>query len=97
MSILIKDINLPKEGEEITLAIFHDGDIVSYKYWLPKEAEAIQILKGHGRLIDADKLRAEFNRTESGYCGGWEFCDKPEDFQFLIDDEPTILEAEESR
>ena len=97
MSIILKGIDLPKEGEEITLAIFHDGDIVSYKYWLPKEAEAIQILKGHGRLIDADKLRAEFNRTESGYCGGWEFCDKPEDFQFLIDDEPTILEAEESR
>ena len=97
MSIILKGIDLPKEGEEITLAIFHDGDIVSYKYWLPKEAEAIQIPKGHGRLIDADKLRAEFNRTESGYCGGWEFCDKPEDFQFLIDDEPTILEAEESR
>ena len=32
---------------------------------------------------------------ESGYCGYWEFCDKPEDMQFLIDDEPTILEAEE--
>lgn len=55
----------------------------------------IEISTPHGRLIDGGKFRAEFNRTESGYCGSWEFCDKPEDFQFLIDDEPTILEAEE--
>ena len=94
MSLILKGINLPKEGEKITLAIFHDGDIVSYKYWLPKDAEAIQIPKGHGRLIDGDKLRRGFSRTESGYCGHWEFCDKPEDVQFLIDDEPTILGEE---
>ena len=56
MSLILKGIDMPKEGEKITLAIFHDGDIVSYKYWLPKDAEAIQIPKGHGRLIDADEL-----------------------------------------
>lgn len=56
MSLILKGINLPKEGEKITLAIFHDGDIVSYKYWLPKDAQAIQIPKDHGRLIDGDEL-----------------------------------------
>ena len=52
MSVILKGVDLPKEGEEITLAIFHDGDIVSYKHWLPKEAKAIQIPKDHGRLIE---------------------------------------------
>ena len=88
MSIILKGIDLPKEGEKITLAIFHDGDIVSYKYWLPKEAEAIQIPTPHGRLIDGDELKsiksiqsADFNSIET--------------IQKWIDNAPTILEAEE--
>lgn len=56
MSIILKGIDLPKEGEKITLAIFHDGDIVSYKYWLPKEAKAVQIPKGHGDIIDRNQV-----------------------------------------
>lgn len=92
MSLILKGIDLPHE--EINLTITKDGRIyLDNKYHLI--VEAIQIPKGHGRLKDVDKLRTKFNRTESGYCGSWEFCDKPEDFQFLIDDEPTILEAEE--
>ena len=59
MSIILKGIDLPKEGEEITLAIFHDGDIVSYKYWLPKEAEAIQIPTPHGRIADVKELEKD--------------------------------------
>lgn len=101
MSIILKGIDLPKEGEEITLAIFHDGDIVSYKYWLPKEAEAIQIPKGHGRLIDGNKLRAtlrrwtedEWNQKTSPVSWAYAY----EDIIDLIDNAPTILEAEESR
>ena len=59
MSIILKGIDLPKEGEKITLAIFHDGDIVSYKYWLPKEAEAIQIPTPHGRVADVGELEKD--------------------------------------
>ena len=59
MSLMLKGIDLPKEGEEITLAIFHDGDIVSYKYWLPKEAEAIQIPTPHGRIVDVKELEKD--------------------------------------
>lgn len=61
MSIILKGIDLPKEGEKITLAIFHDGDMVSYKYWLPKEAKAIQIPKGHGDIKDVGKLEDELD------------------------------------
>ena len=89
MSIILKGIDLPKEGEEITLAMFHDGDIVSYKYWLPKDAEAIQTPKNHGRLIDAKLLADTINKAiQDGTFTSksiWEW----------IGDAPTILEAEE--
>lgn len=102
MSILIKGMAMPKNCYDCPFES-HNRCYFSVM-GLPNVVEAIdrpkacplvEILTPHGRLIDADKLRAEFNRTESGYCGSWEFCDKPEDFQFLIDDEPTIIEAEE--
>jgi len=46
--------------------------------------------KPHGRLIDADALRSMFDRDSNGYCASWEFCDKPEDIQFIIDSAPTV-------
>lgn len=100
MSIILKGIDMPETNEIRMIAINSNGKVffntvkdgVSDK---TEMSQAIQIPKGHGRLIDADKLRRGFSRTESGYCGYWEFCDKPEDMQFLIDDEPTILEEEE--
>ena len=100
MSIIIKGIDMPETNEIRMIAIKSNGEVFfnTVKDGTPdktKMSQAIQIPKDHGRLIDADKLRREFSRTESGYCGYWEFCDKPEDMQFLIDDEPTILEAEE--
>lgn len=89
MSIILKGIDLPKEGEEITLAIFHDGDIVSYKYWLPKEAEAIQIPKDHGRIVELKDIR---------YCA-LSSDGKSRELEFLLATQvealPTILEAEE--
>ena len=98
MSLILKGIYLPPTLYT-DIRIYWDGRIkriigentmVSYN----KNVQVIQIPKDHGRLIDADKLRKGFSRTESGYCGYWEFCDKPEDMQFLIDDEPTILDKE---
>ena len=100
MSIILKGIDLPRNGDCHHITIYDNGNTyittsnVLYETDR-KDVEAIQIPKDHGRLIDGDELRKEFNRTESGYCGGWEFCDKPEDVQLLIDETPTILEAEE--
>lgn len=94
MSLILKGIDLPKGTDGLSIT-FHSQDGAMETHILDA-TQAIQIPKGHGRLIDGDELRKEFNRTESGYCGGWEFCDKPEDVQFLIDETPTILEAEEA-
>lgn len=95
MSFIVKGFDIPKDAVYFKLS-FYDGNRENeYGVSGSLKPYIIQIPKGHGRLIDADKLRKEFSRTESGYCGYWEFCDKPEDVQFLIDDEPTILEAEE--
>lgn len=98
MSIILKGIDLPKEGEEITLAIFHDGDIVSYKYWLPKEAEAIQIPKGHGDIKDENEIikRLEEKEKEPKYQHDtddwWVGIIDAED---VVNSSPMILEAEE--
>lgn len=49
--------------------------------------------KGHGRLIDADKLVEIAEKIEED---GTTFCiDKPEDLETFLDDEvPTVLDAE---
>ena len=86
MSFIVKGIDLPKEGKQITLAIFPDGDIVSYKYWLPKDSQAIQIPKGHGKLIDAD----EFERR----CMFDSDINDMQDTIYALRDFPSILEAE---
>ena len=99
MSIILKGIDMPRKGTNIVLTLYgRDGtyDARTYPSGPRIKGEAIQIPKGHGDIKDVKPLRDEFSRTKSGYCGAWEFCDKPEDMQFLIDDEPTILESEEA-
>ena len=61
MSVIIKGIDLPTNGETLIVGIYGDGN-VSIEHAKPLVlaidpiAEAIQIPKGHGTLIDADKL-----------------------------------------
>lgn len=61
MSIILKGIDLPKEGETMTvLAIDTDGSVMKMQYheWHYTEGiEAIQIPKGHGRIGDLDELQ----------------------------------------
>jgi len=78
MSIILKGIDMPIEGE-LRLIISKNGMIcgaeypkVRHTYPLNLDAKAIQIPKNHGRLIDADKYQ---------YPGDLEY-------------EPTILESE---
>ena len=57
MSIILKGIDMPEEGEFIHVLITSNGNfgIVSDKNVDIGFRKAIQIPKGHGRLIDADK------------------------------------------
>ena len=89
MSIILKGIELPKEGEDITLEINHKGEVRVYSTELKEtdtDAEAIQIPTPHGRLIDADKLRENIEEV-----------DRPDGYTALVHIKyaPTILKAEE--
>lgn len=61
MSILIKGIDLPKEGR-LKIEITSDGLVwidTGRRFYAHKDY-AIQIDRPHGRLIDGDKLIGEF-------------------------------------
>lgn len=82
MSIILKGIDLPKEGEDITLEINHKGEVRVYSTELKEtntNAEAIQIPKGHGRIIDESEATAYKNERDNE----------------IIVVATTILEAEE--
>ena len=89
MSILIKGMDMPKEGEHIVTLIKSNGKCTYWKqdteYGIcepMQTVEAIQIPTPHGRLIDADDI----------YIGRW---DIDSDLAEQIQNAPTILEEEE--
>lgn len=88
MSILIKGMKMPTEGEyNLTLYVCSDGsaymDVASFPVDKDK-FEAIPVSE-HGRLIDADALREEFDKliVHDSWC------------YYALDYAPTIIEAEE--
>ena len=92
MSLILKGIDLPKEGELTFIAVCNDGR--AYKMAMPPTGvlrlgpyadlhQAIQIPKGHGRLIDADAVEDELDER----CGQLS--------AEIVRNAPTILEAEE--
>lgn len=109
MSIILKGIDSPKMGECRRIVIYDNGDVVvneerwgedGYKHYKTfYDVEAIQIPKGHGRLIDADALetifkdmaKCEWNQKVSPISWAYAFEDTIDE----IDNAPTILEAEE--
>jgi len=55
-------------------------------------AKGTVLPKGHGRLIDADSLRAGYNIDLEGNLVGYRYITKRD-----IDNAPTILEADKER
>ena len=95
MSLILKGIDMPKEGEHIVAVIKNNG---KYSYWKQdteygicepmQTAEAIQIPTPHGRLIDGDEFKS--------WVDDWYDCtDIGNIVESWIDERPTILEAEE--
>lgn len=80
MSIILKGIDLPKDGEEITIEISKDGLRVYSTHLKEADVEAIQIPTPHGRLIDESDLTDELTELND---------------LNLENIAPTILEAEE--
>ena len=95
MSILIKGIDLPKEGEHIIALIKSNGKC---SYWKQdteygicepmRTVEAIQIPTPHGRLIDADALELE---KEVELADDWKTA---HEIANCVKYAPTILEEE---
>lgn len=108
MSIILKGIDMPKTGERVYAEIRPSGEVeyiaVTYGKDYTRSAKvertnAIQIPKGHGRLIDADALvtvfkedaKCEWNQKVSPISWAYAFEDTIDEIQ----NAPTILEAEE--
>ncbi len=103
MSIILEGIDMPKEGEWLEIIVkptkevivdtirYRDNALLKTEYGL-----AIQIPKGHGRLIDADLLKDTIRDSVPAYTIGVKiptFGDTQ--IMSAINVMPTILEAEE--
>ena len=91
MSILIKGMDMPKASNEDCIAVIRsNGKVEVWQTGTREfEAKAIQIPTPHGRLIDASELIKSYMRgTKTGIDDFYDTID-------IIDNAPTILEAEE--
>ena len=92
MNVLIKGMEMPKEGNETIIRILPDGTVLDqYGHHIGITATPIP---PHGRLIDADVLIGKVN---NGY-----YCEDLCQFVYAvgeqeIKDEPTVIEAEEEK
>ena len=69
MSIILKGIDMPKDGKPIRLVITSSGDVVEvWRGGLEKayhRDSAIQIPKDHGAIKDTDEIITLFRRVTS--------------------------------
>ena len=106
MSILIKGVGMPKQGECIDIVIFDDGTAVFYDDD-KKIGEAVE-LPDHGDLIERDALMTRLgmamdcedcpNRTALYFCGlprdVMEVCDELENTPVVIPEERSEDETD---
>ena len=86
MSILIKNLPMPKDDEEIRLRIDAKGEVYIYGAYPTLLYEAVE-LPPHGRLIDEKAVIGNaFNGEQNVY--SWD------EIETAIDNAPTIIEAE---
>ena len=103
MGVYIKGMEMPKEGNWKTVRIYPDGTCAVPNWqgdcMLLKGAQAAE-LPPHGRLIDADALLMRINHeVMEAYMDGVCYGVHPsQEYLYLlgeiIDDAPTIIEAE---
>ena len=88
MGVYIKGIEMPKGADEYRLIIRSNGQVIIDKktYW--EEAEAVSV-PPHGRLIDADAVFDNLERT------GWYDNADRDIAEDLVLDAPTIIPASE--
>ena len=91
MGVYIKGMDMPHEGYR-EIRVYPNGEVKVLSYFSDRyKAKAVEIPK-HGRLIDADALKAEWIRGEN---------DSETDKAWIttvrrsINDAPTVIESEE--
>lgn len=107
MSLILEGIDMPKDGEWLSVIIKPTKEVIvdtirygDYALLNTEYGSAIQIPKGHGRLIDLDKLShnmyhqafetdSDMQKWESGCWIRYKM------FEIERDNAPTILEADE--
>lgn len=91
MGVYIKGMEMPKEGNWITLRIFPDGQCFLYD-WCGNDFDFKEHLTAvpvppHGRLIDADAVFDNLERT------GWYDNADRDIAEDLVLDAPTVIPA----
>ena len=85
MSILIRDMEMPKNGEYKPVYIYDTGEVTMEIAGEEVQiGTAIEIQTPHGRLIDAERLKGAFLDKYIIY----------DDTLNIINDAPTIIESE---
>lgn len=97
MSLMLKGIDLPKEGEQHRIIVRHNGQVILCREVCYEKGEAIQIPKGHGDIKDVSRLYpTRIDKLEYGGSDGRQLLSRrievyrKED----IENAPTILESE---
>ena len=100
MSILIKGIEMPKDGEMLCVNIYPDGKVCINLDLECKRIATAVLVPPHGRLIDADALDAslkemsEIEWNQKAFPVSWAYAFDA--FRGIIErDEPTVIPAEE--
>lgn len=100
MSILIKGMEMPTGERPVHIEIHRDGTVIQWKLYESDEiiGTAVEV-PPHGRLINADLLgnilkdraEAEWNKNVSPLSWSYAY----ECLMDILDDMPTVIEAEE--
>ena len=98
MSILIKGMEMPKDGELLCINIHPDGKVcINLDLECEKVGEAVPV-PAHGRLGDLDELERDFREDAKG---PWNmrampmnWADAFEEVADIVADAPTIISAE---
>lgn len=100
MSVLIRGMKMPKNGERLKVRIYADGQVVVDKGTYYEEYEAVE-LPVHGDLIDSDAFRkamyhdtfetdSDLQKWESGCWIRYKM------FERNIESAPVVIPAERS-
>ena len=68
MSILIKGLNMPKDGNEVFIIIKPNGEVRDYHNILLTNAQAVEIPTPHGRIVDYDRIFKDCTDLTSAEC-----------------------------